>query len=114
MGSSHPDGITFLSHYVSIAPDNKINDWLKATMRKNNQIPDIFTPDGFVTAQMIVRAVQKSGGSDVDKMISALEGWQFAASKGVKRVRQEDHALIQPMFPVKLQPVRTASRSRCS
>src|SRR3954468_14585737 len=60
--SAYPDGITFLSHYVSIAPDNKVNDWLKATMRKRNQAPDIFTPDGFVAAQMIVHAVQKSGG----------------------------------------------------
>jgi branched-chain amino acid transport system substrate-binding protein len=101
--SSYPDGITFLSHYVSIAPDNKVNDWLKATMRKRNQVPDIFTPDGFVAAQMIVRAVQKTGGSDVDKMISALEGWQFVGPKGVMRVRQQDHALIQPMFSVKLQ-----------
>ena len=101
--SAFPDGITFLSHYVSVAPDNKINDWLVKTMRLRNQVPDIFTPDGFVAAQMIVRAVQKSGGSDVDKMISALEGWQFASVKGVMRVRQQDHALIQPMFAVKLQ-----------
>ena len=26
--SASPDGITFLSHYVSNAPDNKVNDWL--------------------------------------------------------------------------------------
>jgi branched-chain amino acid transport system substrate-binding protein len=101
--SAFPDGITFLSHYVSIAPDNKVNDWLKATMRKRNQVPDIFTPDGFVAAQMIVRAVQKTGGSDVDKMISSLEGWQFVGPKGVMRIRQQDHALIQPMFAVKLE-----------
>jgi branched-chain amino acid transport system substrate-binding protein len=100
--SAYPDGITFLSHYVSVAPNNKINDWLKATMRKRNQVPDIFTPDGFVAAQMIVRAVQKGGGTDVDKMISSLEGWQFVGPKGVQRIRQQDHALIQPMFSVKL------------
>ena len=100
--SAYPDGITFLSHYVSIGPDNKVNDWLKATMRKRNQVPDIFTPDGFVAAQMIVRAVQKGGGTDVDKMISSLEGWQFVGPKGVMRIRQQDHAMIQPMFAVRL------------
>jgi|1186.fasta_scaffold52993_2 branched-chain amino acid transport system substrate-binding protein len=100
--SAFPDGITFLSHYVSIAPNNKVNDWLVKTMRKRNQAPDIFTPDGFVAAQMIVHAVQKSGGDDVDKMISSLEGWQFVAPKGTERIRQQDHALIQPMFSVKL------------
>jgi branched-chain amino acid transport system substrate-binding protein len=36
-------------------------------------------------------------------MISSLEGWQFASAKGVMRIRQQDHALIQPMFAVKLQ-----------
>jgi branched-chain amino acid transport system substrate-binding protein len=100
--SAYPDGITFLSHYVSIAPDNKVNDWLKATMRKRNQVPDIFTPDGFAAAQMIVHAVRKTGGSDVDKMIRSLEGWEFVGPKGVMRIRQQDHALIQPMFSVKL------------
>jgi branched-chain amino acid transport system substrate-binding protein len=100
--SFYPDGITFLSHYVSVAPDNKINDWLVKTMRNRNQVPDIFTPDGFVAAQMLVRAVQKGGGSDVDKMISSLEGWQFVGPKGTERIRQQDHALIQPMFSVKL------------
>jgi branched-chain amino acid transport system substrate-binding protein len=100
--SVYPDGITFLSHYVSIGPKNKVNDWLVKTMRKRNQVPDIFTPDGFVAAQMIVHAVQKTGGSDVDKMIRSLEGWQFVAPKGVERIRQQDHALIQPMFSVKL------------
>jgi len=100
--SAFPDGITFLSHYVSVAPDNKVNDWLVKTMRKRNQVPDIFTPDGFAAAQMIVHAVQKTGGDDVDKMISSLEGWQFVGPKGIERIRQQDHALIQPMFAVKL------------
>ena len=100
--SVFPDGITFLSHYVSIAPQNKVNDWLVNTMRKRNQVPDIFTPDGFVAAQMIVHAVQKTGGDDVDKMISSLEGWQFVGPKGVERIRPQDHALLQPMFSVKL------------
>jgi branched-chain amino acid transport system substrate-binding protein len=35
--------IQFLSHYVSTAPKNKVNDWLVSTMRKKGQAPDIFT-----------------------------------------------------------------------
>ena len=41
-------------------------------------------------------------GDNVDKMISALEGWQFLGPKGVERIRKADHALIQPMFIVNL------------
>jgi branched-chain amino acid transport system substrate-binding protein len=35
-------------------------------------------------------------------MISALEGYQFLAPKGLQRVRPEDHAMQQPMFQVQL------------
>jgi branched-chain amino acid transport system substrate-binding protein len=95
--------IKFLSHYVSTGPDNKVNDWLVAQMKKaRGQVPDLFTPDGFVTAQMIVRALSKSGGTDVNKMISALEGWKFLGPKGNEWIRPADHAMNQPMFQVQL------------
>jgi branched-chain amino acid transport system substrate-binding protein len=96
-------GVNLLSHYVSIGPKkNKVNTWLVKRLAKSKQVPDLFTPDGFVAAQMIVRAVQKADGDNVDKMISALEGWQFLAPKGKQRVRPQDHAMIQPMFQVQL------------
>ena len=97
--------IKFLSHYVFNGPKNKVNDWLVTQMKKRNQVPDLFTPDGFVAAQMIVRAVGKADGDDVDKMITALEGYSFLAPKGPQRVRPEDHAMTQPMFQVKLTKV---------
>ena len=104
-GSYGPAGERhFLSHYVAEAPKNKVNDWLKAKMKRRNQVPDIFTPDGFVTAQMIARAVTR-GGDDVERMIGALEGWQFAAPKGAQRIRQSDHAMLQPMFQVRTRQV---------
>jgi branched-chain amino acid transport system substrate-binding protein len=99
--SVYPPGINFLSHYVAEGPKNKVNNWLKAKMARRNQVPDLFTPDGFVAAQMIVRAVAR-GGDNVDRMISGLEGWQFVAPKGIQRIRQADHAMIQPMFSLRV------------
>ena len=93
--------INFLSHYVYTAPNNKINTWLTAQLRKKNQVPDIFTPDGFVQAQMLVHALEK-GDYDVDKMITSLEGYKFLAPKGIQAIRPQDHAMLQPMFRVKL------------
>jgi branched-chain amino acid transport system substrate-binding protein len=97
-------GVNLLSHYVANGPSkkNKANDWLVKQMAKSKQVPDLFTPDGFVAAQMIVRAIQKANGDDVDKMITGLEGWQFLAPKGKQRIRPQDHAMIQPMFQVQL------------
>lgn len=94
--------IHFLSHYVYTAPKSKVNDWLVAQMRKRSQVPDIFTPDGFVMAQMIVHALKVAGGDDPDKMVTALEGYKFLAPKGIQAIRPQDHAMLQPMFRVKL------------
>jgi branched-chain amino acid transport system substrate-binding protein len=94
--------ISFLSHYVWNAPKNRVNDFLVKSMRKRGQVPDLFTPDGFVAGQMIVRALTKGSTDDVDKMISALEGWSFTGPKGQQTIRASDHAMLQPMFQVKL------------
>jgi branched-chain amino acid transport system substrate-binding protein len=97
-------GVTLISHYVYRAPKNPVNTWLVKWMAKNrHSVPDIFTPDGFVTAQMICHALAQ-GGTDTTKQISALEGWQFLAPKGKQRIRQQDHAMLQPMFQVQLVP----------
>ena len=109
--SFYPSGINFLSHYVAEAPKNKVNDWLKARMKRRNQVPDLFTPDGFNAAIMIARAVGKGGGTDVEAMISALEGFQFVGPKGTNRIRQADHALLQPMFQVRVRKVGTKYRA---
>jgi branched-chain amino acid transport system substrate-binding protein len=103
-------GVNLLSHYVANGPkkSNTVNTWLVKQMAKTKQVPDLFTPDGFVAAQMIVRAIQKANGDDVEKMIAGLEGWQFLAPKGKQRIRPQDHAMIQPMFQVQL--VRKAGK----
>lgn len=94
--------ISFLSHYVANAPVNTVNRFLVNAMRKRNQVPDLFTPDGFVAGQMIARAIDKGSASDVGKMISALEGWSFTGPKGQQTIRATDHAMLQPMFQVRL------------
>jgi branched-chain amino acid transport system substrate-binding protein len=95
--------IQFLSHYFYRAPKNRANDALVAALKKSNRVPDLFHPDGFVAAEMIVHAVEKADGDDVGKMISALENWTFDAPKGTQRIRAEDHAMLQPMFVAKLE-----------
>jgi branched-chain amino acid transport system substrate-binding protein len=103
---SFPTGIDFLTHYVANAPKNKVNTWLVRKMKARNQAPDLFTPDGFNAGLMIARAVGRGGGTNVDRMISSLEGWQFVGPKGLNRIRQQDHALLQPMFQVRLRNVK--------
>ena len=93
--------IKFLNHYNAGAPKNKVNDWLVKKMGRRGQLPDLFTPDGFVGAQMMVKAL-KASTTDVSKMITALEGWSFTGPKGQQEIRESDHAMLQPMFLVRL------------
>jgi branched-chain amino acid transport system substrate-binding protein len=101
--------IHFLSHYVYTAPKNKVNDWLVKQLRKRGQAPDLFTPDGFNAALMIVHALKAAGGDgNVDKLVSSLEGYKFLGPKGFEAIRPQDHATLQPMFRVQL--VKNGSR----
>ncbi|MCP3784067.1 substrate-binding domain-containing protein [Micromonospora sp. A3M-1-15] len=97
--------ISFLSHYFDGASDTEAAKAAKAKIPGGTL--DLFHPDGFAAAQMVVRAVQE-GGDDVDKMIKALEGWQFDGVKGKMTIRAEDHALLQPMYQAKLSGSGTA------
>ncbi len=90
--------VSFLSHYFDGATDNAV---AKSASQNISGGLDIFSPDGFNAAQMIVRAVTEAG-DDVEKMIAALEGWSFDGVKGKMTIRKDDHALLQPMFQVKL------------
>ncbi|MBN8737454.1 MAG: substrate-binding domain-containing protein [Xanthomonadales bacterium] len=95
--------LRFLSYYFPDAPDNAVNAAMKDLITKAGGTPDLFSPDGFVAAQMIAHAVEATQGSgDVDGMIKALEGWSFDAPKGRQTIRASDHAMLQPEYVAKL------------
>ncbi|MDG4794104.1 substrate-binding domain-containing protein [Micromonospora sp. WMMD1082] len=91
--------ISFLSHYFDGASDTEAAKAAKAKIPGGTL--DLFHPDGFAAAQMVVRAVAE-GGDDVEKMVTALEGWSFEGVKGTTTIRAEDHALLQPMYQASL------------
>jgi len=93
----------YLSLYVANGSKNAANEYLiKGMKSKYNATPDLFTADGFVAAQMMVRAVQTGKGTNVNAMIKGLAGWSFLAPKGQQTIRVADHAMLQPMFQVSL------------
>lgn len=94
--------IDFLSHYFAESTETDANQHLVETLEADGVEADIFHNDGFVAAQMVVRAVAEGGGDDVASMVEALEGWTFTGPKGEQTIRAEDHALIQPMFQARL------------
>jgi branched-chain amino acid transport system substrate-binding protein len=95
-------GIDYLSHFFAEAVDNEVSKAMAERVEADGGEVDLFTPDGFTAAQMIVQAIAE-GGDDVDRMIDALEGWTFDGVKGELTIRAEDHALLQPMFQARLE-----------
>lgn len=96
----------YLSLYFYQAADNAANQFLVSQMKQRyHTVPDLFTPDGFVAAEMVAHAIQSGGGTDVNSMINGLAGWSFLAPKGMQQIRASDHALLQPMYQAKLTEV---------
>ena len=93
--------ISFLNHYFPGANDNDVNTAMIEAIDAEGGTADLFSPDGFNAAIMIVHAIQEGKG-DVDAMIAALEGFEFDGPKGAMTVRASDHALIQEMYQAKL------------
>ncbi|QIG40373.1 ABC transporter substrate-binding protein [Microbacterium sp. 4R-513] len=93
--------ISFLNHYFPGGPDNDVNDAMVKAIEDEGGTADLFSPDGFNAAIMIVHAI-KEGKGDVDAMVAALEGFEFDGPKGKMTVRESDHALLQEMYQVKL------------
>ncbi len=95
--------INFLNYYFPGAPDNAVNTAMISSIEAAGGTPDLFSPDGFNAALMMVYAIEQ-GDANVDAMIAALEGYTFQGPKGSLTVRASDHALIQDMYQVKLVP----------
>src|SRR5690606_16374589 len=95
-------GISFLNQFCGGAAGSEAETFMIEHLEKNGHVADLFSPDGFAAAQMIVEAIRTGGGDDVDSMIAALEGYTFEGVKGTMTIRAEDHALLQPMFQAKL------------
>jgi branched-chain amino acid transport system substrate-binding protein len=96
-------GMVGASYYYYECPKNPVNDWfVKEHMKRFKQPPDFFTCGGFAAASAIVQGITKAGGTDTEKLISAMEGLSFMTPKGMMTFRKEDHQALQTMFAFQL------------
>ncbi len=113
-------GQTGLAVYGYKLPNNPVNDWLvqESIARKVTPdsgyagspaniykmdfsklyIPDLFTPDGFSTAEFLVNVTNKVSNLNVDNMICGLENMTLATPKGMERIRPQDHQGLPEMY----------------
>jgi branched-chain amino acid transport system substrate-binding protein len=78
-------------YYYYENPKNPVNDWLvEEHYKRFNEPPDFFTCGGFAAASAVIQAITKAGGTDTEKLITAMEGMQFMTPKGMMKFRKED------------------------
>jgi branched-chain amino acid transport system substrate-binding protein len=103
--------LSFLAHYFPGAGGgNPVETAMIDGITKAGGAPDLFSPDGFTAAQMIVHAIESGSATDTSAMITALEGWTFQSVKGQEQIRAQDHALLQPMFEARLSGTGAAAK----
>jgi branched-chain amino acid transport system substrate-binding protein len=90
-------------YYYYENPKNEVNDWfVKEHLKRFNEPPDFFTCGGFAAASAVVHGITKAGGTDTEKLITAMEGLEFMTPKGMMKFRPEDHQALQTMFAFEL------------
>ncbi|MEU5092489.1 substrate-binding domain-containing protein [Streptomyces sp. NPDC021356] len=102
--------VSFLAHYFPGAGGgNPVEKAMLDGITQGGGTPDLFSPDGFTAAQMIVHAIESGSATDTTAMVKALEGWSFDGPKGKEQIRAADHALLQPMFTARLKGTGAAA-----
>jgi branched-chain amino acid transport system substrate-binding protein len=97
-------GMEGATYYYYEHPKNKINQWLVAEHQKRYKSPpDFFTAGGMSAGIAVVEALKKAGGTDTEKLITAMEGLSFETPKGRMTFRKEDHQAMQSMFHFKIK-----------
>ena len=94
--------LNFLNHYFGGAAGTDAEAAMISFLEGKGEQADLFSPDGFLAAQMIALAISEGGGTDVQSMIGVLEGASIDSVKGTVEIRAEDHAVLQPMYQAKL------------
>ncbi len=98
------EGMQGAIYYYYENPKNPVNDWLvKEHYKRFNEPPDFFTCGGFAAASAVIQGITKAGGTDTEKLITAMEGLEFMTPKGMMKFRKDDHQALQSMFAFKLE-----------
>jgi branched-chain amino acid transport system substrate-binding protein len=97
-------GMEGASYYYFGIPQNAANNWLVAEhYKKHKGPPDFFTAGGMSAGIAVVEAIRKAGGTDSEKLITAMEGLSFESPKGRMTFRKEDHQAMQSMYHFRIK-----------
>lgn len=92
-------------YYYWSFPRNPMNDWLNTEYRRrHNAPPDFFVAGGFAAASAVFHGITRAGGTDTERLITAMAGMSFDTPKGTMTFRAEDHQALQDMYHWRMRP----------
>jgi branched-chain amino acid transport system substrate-binding protein len=99
LGQDAPEKVIGTSNYHFYYPDTpKNNAFAKAFKDAYGRDPKVGALYGYLTAQFITKALQKSGAMNREKFIDALEGLKVDSPIGEIEMRGYDHQAMLPMY----------------
>lgn len=78
-------------------PDTERNEeFVSAYQDMHNEIPVNTAEETYAGIYAVHGATTDGGGTDVDTLVSTLEGYEWEAPEGQKKIREADHQSIEP------------------
>jgi branched-chain amino acid transport system substrate-binding protein len=98
LGSGAPVGLWVISPYWHSIPGKANADFVHAYLKKYNMLPANPPQFAYAAVKAYAAAVQKTGTTDKEAVVDALEGFTFEAPLGPITIRREDHQAIHSGF----------------
>lgn len=99
LGQNAPAGVLGTSNYQFYFPETTENKaFVQSFKDAYGRYPNVGALYGYLTAQFIVKGLEKAGKVKIEKFIDAIEGMKVASPVGEVEMRACDHQAVLPMF----------------
>ena len=98
IGSEALQGMYVGSHWWHTADNEYTRNFVKNFQKKYGVIPSFYAAACYVGATQTIKAMERCGSTDVDKVICALEGWKYNGPSGKETIRAFDHQVVHPFL----------------
>lgn len=98
IGSEALQGMYVGSHWWHAADNDFSRSLVKRYKEKYGTIPSYFAAANYVGAIETIKAMERCGSTDVDKVICALEGRKYDGPTGKETIRAFDHQVVHPFL----------------
>lgn len=95
LGQDMVELIAATAYYFEYPDTDRNKQFVDSWRNEFDDIPTGVGQEGYAGTQALKNAIQESGGSSTDDLINGLEGLEFEAPEGTKRIREADHVCIE-------------------